>query len=47
MALLTHVMQGVGRDVDPVGKALVDPEGKLVVDVVGETLPLQDELDDP
>ena len=47
MALLTHVMQRVGRDVDAVGKALVDPEGELVVDVVRETLPLQDELDDP
>ena len=39
-------MQWIRRGVYPVREALVDSEGELVIDVIGETLPLEDELND-
>ena len=39
-------MQRIGGGVDALVERSVDAEGEVVVDVVGETLPLEDELDD-
>ncbi len=44
--MFTHVVKRVCRGVDAVVDALVDAEVELVVHVLGEALPLQDELHD-
>ena len=41
-----YIVQRIGGGVDTLVERSVDAEREVVVDVVGETLPLEDELDD-
>ena len=41
-----YIVQRIGGGVDALVERAVDAKGEVVVDVVGETLPLEDELDD-